>query len=33
MYNPELRHKWNVEVFSQIERAIKVDIIEIEENE
>lgn len=33
MYNPELRHKWNMEVFSQIERAIKVDIIEIEENE
>lgn len=33
LYNPVLRHKWNVEVFSQIERAVKVDIIEIEENE
>ena len=31
--NPKLRHKWNVEVFSQIERAVKVDIIEIEEND
>lgn len=30
MYNPVLRHKWNVEVFSQIERAVKVDIIEVE---
>lgn len=31
--NPMLRHKWNVEVFSQIERVVKVDIIEIEEND
>jgi hypothetical protein len=30
MYNPHLHHKWNMEVFSQIERVIKVEIIEIE---
>ena len=30
LYNPVLRYKWNVEVFSQIERAVKVDIIEVE---
>ena len=28
--NPKLRHKWNVEVFSQIKRAVKMEIIEIE---
>jgi uncharacterized HAD superfamily protein len=31
--NPQFRYKWNVEVFSQVERAVKVDIIEIEEDD
>jgi uncharacterized HAD superfamily protein len=33
VYNPNLRYKWNVEVFSQIERVVKIDIIEVDEND